>query len=424
MPTDRPPSAPETASLDLAALIRPGDLVVWGQGSALPRGLVAQLWDQASDIGPMRCFEGYGLTAESAPRPWRTVSYTGTGHARAEQDDTLEIWPCHYSELPGLLGPAGPATRRADVVLVQATSAGPDGHYRFALAVDYVVAAVAAARVVVVEVNERAPLLPDAPLIDPRRVTAWTRAAYDPLELEAGAPGPVEEAIARNVAALIDDGATLQMGLGKIPQTALGLLTDRTDLGIHSGLFGEVLLDLVESGAVTNRRKGRDTDASVTGWLLGTARLYGWAAGRRDVRLAPIPATHDPDVLASLPRLVTVNSAVEVDLSGQVNCEVARGRYVGGVGGALDFARGARRSSGGVPVIALPATAGRDGTTSRIVTRLSGPATIGRADAVVVVTEHGVADLRGLSLDARREALLAVADPHHRSALQAGHGNP
>jgi acetyl-CoA hydrolase len=190
----------------------------------------------------------------------------------------------------------------------------------------------------------------------------------------------------------------------------LAELGEHNDLGIHSGLFADGMVDLVERGVVTNRTKLRDRGMSVAGVVMGSSRLFGWLHDNPAVALRDTAYTHGIEVLGAIPRFTAVNTAIEVDLTGQVNGEVAGGRYVGAIGGALDFLRGAARSDGGVPIIALPsAVRGR----STIVESLSGPVTVGRADVGIVVTEHGAADLRGLGPAERRERLLAIASPDH-----------
>jgi len=207
---------------------------------------------------------------------------------------------------------------------------------------------------------------------------------------------------------VIPDGAVLQIGIGSFPGAVLAALGEHNDLGIHSGLFADGMVDLVERGVVTNRTKPRDPGISVGGVVMGGARLIEWLDGNPRVALRDTGYTHDVAVLGSLPRFTAVNTALEVDLTGQINAEVIGGRYVGAIGGALDFLRGAARADGGLPIVALPASGrGR----SRIVERLSGPVTVGRADVGIVVTQFGAADLRGLGLAARREALLAISDP-------------
>ncbi len=206
------------------------------------------------------------------------------------------------------------------------------------------------------------------------------------------------------------------MGIGAIPDAVLGALRQHRDLGVHSGSLGDGVAQLMQAGVITNARKNRDRGVSIGGVLLGSRVIHEFAHDNPAIQLRSTAYTHDADVLASLNQLVAINSAVEVDLTGQVNSEVAAGSYVGAVGGALDFLRGAARSRGGLPIIALPTTAG---ASSRIVTRLTGPVTIPRSDAGLIVTEYGVADLRGKNLRQRVECLLKIAAPQHRSALEA-----
>jgi acetyl-CoA hydrolase len=186
-------------------------------------------------------------------------------------------------------------------------------------------------------------------------------------------------------------------------------------------MISDAVAELIEAGAVTGARKTVDRGLVVAGFLMGSAPLLALAAAYRAITLRDTRYTHDLAVLAAQHRLVAINSATEVDLTGQANAETAGGRYVGAVGGAVDFARGAALSRGGIPILALPATSvlPTGERVSRIVARLSGPVTLSRADAGVIVTEYGVADLRGLPLPLRRERMLAIAHPDHRQALAA-----
>lgn len=396
---------------------------MWGQACARPRGLTAALTEQVTRIGGIRCFAGLGIddmsgTPGVAGPGVVTVSYTGMGHRREEEAGTLEVLPMHYSAIAQAIDDG---RLHVDVLLVQVTRAAPDGLHRVALAADYVEAAMRQARVVIAEVNFQAPLVVDAAVVRPERVAVWVEGSYEPLQAPQVEPGAPERAIAAHVAELVQDGSTLQVGLGKVPEAVVAALADRRDLGIHSGTFGDALAALLQSGSVTNERKGRDHGLSVTGLVMGSQRVFDHVDDNPAIALRPISYTHDAGVLASLPQLVTINSAIEVDLTGQVNCEVASGRYVGAVGGALDFLRGATCSRGGLPIIALPSTAG---SRSRIVDMLSGPTTIPRGDAPIVVTEHGIADLRGLSLAQRRDRLLAIADPAHVASLDLARPSP
>jgi acetyl-CoA hydrolase len=240
---------------------------------------------------------------------------------------------------------------------------------------------------------------------------------YPPAQWPAAAPTAVQRAIARHVAGLIEDGATLQFGVGALTDAITAELAGHRHLGVHSGLLPDGLAGLMAGGVVTGERKTVDRGVAVGGLLLGGRALFDYADGNRAIELRPTSYTHDPGVLAAQHCYVALNSALEVDLTGQVNAEVARGRYIGAVGGAADFLRGAARSRGGIPVVMLPATAG---TASRIVTELSGPVSTARGDAGVVVTEHGVADLRGLPLRERAERMIAIAEPGSRAELERG----
>jgi acetyl-CoA hydrolase len=227
--------------------------------------------------------------------------------------------------------------------------------------------------------------------------------------------GEVEREVAARVAALVPDGATVQLGVGTLPDAVLEALAGRRDLGLHSGMLTTAVLPLLESGAVTNARKPIDTGVTVAGLLIGDEKLYAHAHRNAAIRLAAPDYTHASAVLAQLPDLVSVNSAVEVDLFGRVNAEVAGGAYVGGVGGAMDFIRGAAAAPGGRAVIALPSVS-RDGKTSRIVAACA-TVTTPAAEADLVATEWGVASLRGIDYAERARRLVAIAHPDHRDAL-------
>ncbi|HYE44679.1 MAG TPA: acetyl-CoA hydrolase/transferase C-terminal domain-containing protein [Caulobacter sp.] len=227
------------------------------------------------------------------------------------------------------------------------------------------------------------------------------------LDYDAGELDPAFETISGHIAALAPEGASLQFGVGKAGVAALKGLRGRRGLKIHSGMVTDPLVELLDEGAV---------EQVVTGLAAGTARLRERLGDRR-IRFAPSDHTHDIRVLAQIPKLVAVNSALEIDLFGQANAEFQGGRQVSGIGGLTDFLRGARFSEGGVPILALPASAKGD-SISRIVPRLSpGAVSVPRADVGVVITEHGVADLRGLTLDERAQALIGVASPAHRAGL-------
>lgn len=302
--------------------------------------------------------------------------------------------------------------------MVLAQCAPPDarGRYSLGLADDYLTAAIDVARVVVAEVNDQVPATPGVRHLTDRDIDVVIRTSRPVAESPAAPPTPEMSAIGAHVASIVPDGATLQFGIGSVPEAVLGALGGSNDLGIHSGILTDAAVELIDKGVVTNVHKTTDAGVSVAAVLIGTRRLFAHVHGNNAVALRPIAYTHDPERLAAQHRFVAINSAIEVDLTGQVNAEVAGGRYVGAVGGGGEFLRAATRSDGGLPIIALPATAG---ARSRIVDRLCGPVSIARSDAGLVITEFGIADLRGLPLAERRERMLAIAHPDHREGLRA-----
>jgi acetyl-CoA hydrolase len=307
------------------------------------------------------------------------------------------------------------------VAFVQVTTGTTPGTYHVSLAAEYLVAAARAARVVIAELNHGAPHSPDAPILRADEITAIVEADYPPIEHAAPSPNDTDRRVAASVAAIVSDGATLQLGIGSLPEAIVRGLSQHRDLGVHSGAIGDAVADLIESGAITNARKAHDAGTTVCGVLIGTSRLFTAAHDNPAIALRETSYTHDPATLATQPRLTAINAAVEVDLTGQVNSEVAGNRYVGAAGGSLDFARGAALSPGGVPITALRSTAGRRST---IVAELSGPVTLPRSEVGWVVTEHGAVDLRGLTLAQRRKRLIDIAHPDHRDALGAAAPGP
>ncbi|GAB2851468.1 acetyl-CoA hydrolase/transferase C-terminal domain-containing protein [Actinocorallia aurea] len=403
--------------LELARFVRPGDRIVLGQACGEPTTLVEALIEQAAEIGGLSVFIATsfsGLLTPEAADAFEVSSMGAIGALRVlAQAHRLTVVPCHVSQVgPMIASGALPC----DVAFVQVSPPDAAGDHSCGLISDYVAAAVAKARVVVAEVNDQVPRT----LGETLPGSAFDCAVHvsrPPVEVPPARIGPIDEAIAAHAAAYIGDGSVLQTGVGAVPDALLRLLHDRTDLGVHSGMIGDGLVDLVEAGVVTNARKKTDQGVSVNGALIGTSRLYAFAADNPSLRMCPTSYTHDPAVLARVDRLVTVNSALEVDLTGQVNAEQSGSSYVGGTGGQLDFVRAGSRSPGGHALMVLPSTA-KNGTISRITTALSGPVTTPRSDIDVVITEFGSADLKGRSIAARARLLVEIAHPDFREALE------
>ncbi|MFA5941093.1 MAG: acetyl-CoA hydrolase/transferase C-terminal domain-containing protein [Sinimarinibacterium sp.] len=407
----------DAAGLDLARFLRAGDRIVWGQACGEPTTLIETLIAQAEGIGHLSAFAATSFSGLLTPEAASKFALTSMGAIGALRTLTaahkLGIVPCHVSQVgpmieQGLIG--------CDVAFVQVSPADADGNHSFGLISDHVQAAVAKARVVIAEVNEQVPYtygewLPAA------RIGCAVHVSRAPVQVPAAKIGETDEAIAKFAAAYIEDGAVLQTGVGAVPDAILRLLGDRRDLGVHSGMLGDGLVDLVEAGVVTNARKAIDTGVSINGALIGTRRLYQWAHRNPKIRMCATSYTHDAAVLAKLERLVTINSALEVDLTGQVNAEQSGSTYLGGTGGQVDFVRAGARSKGGRSIIALSATA-KNGTLSKIVPALSGPVTTARSDVDVIVTEFGAAELKGQTLAERTRRLTAIAHPDFRESLE------
>lgn len=412
------PTTVALSELDLSRHIRPGDGIVFGQGTGEPLELTERLVAQRAGYSGAgvffaTCFSKTFQPAHTDHLRFRGVSGIGTMR-RLIAAGALDPIPAHVSSVAGLIDSGQVA---CDVALLQVSPPNERGEHSLGLVNDYVRAAVSRARVVIAEVNSRVPWTPCDQPLRADEITVAVHSDRDPIELPAANFGEPERTIARNIAALIPDRATLQMGIGGVPEAIVALLSDRRDLGVHSGMVGDSVVDLMQGGVVTNSHKGIDAGVTVTGVLFGTRKLYDFAHRNPAVRLCPTSHTHHVSTLSKVRRLVSVNSALEIDLTGQVNAEAIGPDYIGAVGGQVDFVRAAALSEGGVSIMALAAT-GKNGD-SKLVARLSGPVTTARSDVDVVATEFGVAHLRGLGLRQRIRALVAIAAPQHRDRLLA-----
>jgi acyl-CoA hydrolase len=401
---------------DLSRFLRPGDRIVVGQACGEPATLVEALIDQGRDIGGLSAFIATSFSGLFTPETADAVCLTSMGAIGAlrslAREHKLGVIPCHVGQVgpmieAGIIG--------CDAAFVQVSPADVNGNHSLGLISDYVQAAVARARVVVAEVNEQVPFT-HGELLPAAMIDYAVHVSRPPVEVPPARITETDEAIAKHAAVYIGDGSVIQTGIGAVPDAILRLLHDRRDLGVHSGMLGDGLVELVEAGVVSNARKRIDTGISVTGALIGTRRLYDFAHRNPQIRMCATSYTHDAAVLARLDNLVTINSALEVDLTGQVNAEQSGPAYLGGTGGQVDFVRAGARSPGGHAIIALPATA-KGGTISRITASLSGPVTTARSEVDVVVTEFGAAELKGQTLAERTRRLVAIAHPDFREDL-------
>ncbi|WP_231132820.1 acetyl-CoA hydrolase/transferase family protein [Burkholderia multivorans] len=388
---------------------------MWGQSHAEPVTLMRALVAQRHSFKRIRVFLGIGLADVLTPEHADAIdflAYCGSGaNRKLARANVLDILPAHYSQLPELIRSGA---LRIDVVMLQVSPPDEHGRYSLGLAREYLVEALKHARAIVAEVHPDVPWTYGGPFLRAADIDLLVTSDTPFPDAAETTPGPVEQAIGQHVASLVEDGATLQTGIGAIPDAVMAALHDKRDLGVHTGSIGDGIAALCEAGVVTNARKTIDAGITVGGVIIGSARVRHFAHRNPALELRGTEYTHNPHVLRRIERFTAINSAVEVDLTGQVNAEVVGGTYVGAVGGVGDFLRAAQASRGGVPIVALPSTAGAH---SRIVTELSGPVTVPRSDACVIVTEYGIADLRGLSLAQRVPKMIAIAHPDHRERL-------
>jgi len=410
------------AAADAVRLIRDNDAVVVPTGVGEPPALLAALseqrWEfkgvQVYQILPLRKFAYFDPeTAEHV----RHIAYFFGGPSRpGGQAGWIDFLPSYFSELPTLI------TRGmtpVDVVLAIASEMDSHGYFSLSLAADYTMAAVAKARAVVLEVNPNVPFANGNCHVHISQVAGIVESG-DPV-LEVGLPkiGPVQEAIGKYVADLIDDGATLQIGYGGIPDAVVMQLTDKKDLGIHTEMIGDGIMMLVEAGVVTNRRKNMHHGKMLATFALGSNKLYRFMDRNPALEMHPVDFTNDPFLAGQNDNLVAINATMQVDLIGQCGSESLGFTPYSGTGGQADFVRAANRSQGGKAFIVLPATA-KEGAISRIVPTLTAGThiTTGKNDVNYVVTEFGVAQLRGKTAKQRAQALIGIAHADFRAELR------
>jgi 4-hydroxybutyrate CoA-transferase len=322
--------------------------------------------------------------------------------------------PCFFHEIPRLFTCG---ILPVDVTLVQVSPPDEDGWCSLGVSVDYTLASTRSDRVTIAQMNRFMPrTLGDRIHLD--EIDCIVEKDEPIIELKPPAIGDKEKAIGENVAKLIEDGSTLQMGIGAIPDAVLLFLKDKKDLGIHSEMFSDGIVDLAAAGVVTNRKKTINTGKFVATFLMGTRKLYDFVDNNPDVVMRTVDYTNDPFIIGQHEKLISINSALQVDMMGQVNAEMIGRNQFSGIGGQVDFVRGASRSKGGKSIIALPSTAS-GGKVSRIACELDRGAAVStsRNDVHFIVTEYGAAELRGKSIRDRARALIAISHPEFRDSL-------
>ncbi len=397
--------------------LKTGDLVVVAQLGAEPTTLTTALFDAARTVEGVRVLTSFPLgeaTARLASKHLSFLSMDGFGaNGRLFEEGRLGVAPARFSDYSRLFE----ARLKPAITLCSVTMPDAEGNVSLGVTVDHLPAAIREAQFAFAEINPAMPWTNGDAVLPLSAFTKTIKAQSPPAEWASRTPGPIDHAVAANVARLVPDKATVQYGVGSLPDAVAAALSKKRDLGLHSGSFADSIVDLVDAGAVSNKYKEIDPGKHVATALYGSRRLYGFVDRNPDLLMRAGTYTHSANTLAHFETFFAINSALEVDLTGQVGAEAANGRYLGAIGGQLDFHRAGFLSPKGRGIIALSSTAGKANKT-KIVAKLSGPVTAPRADADTVVTEHGIAELCGLTLEERAEALIAIAAPGARAALQ------
>lgn len=413
----------QTASTaaEAVAQIKSSERVFIGSGAAEPQVLVKAMTARAQELRDVNVL--HILTLGDAPyvapdmaQSFRhTAFFIGHNTRQAVQEGRADFMPIFLGEIPALFERRLPL----DWALVQVSPPDRHGYCTVGVAADVVVSAIRHARHVVAEINPRMPRTWGNTIIHVSRLHAAVQVDYPLPQLT---PEPIDEtsrAIGRHVAGLIDDGDCLQLGIGGIPNAVLAELRNHRRLGLHTEMLSDGIVDVIESGALDCSRKNYHPDKAICSFVMGTQRLYDFVDDNPFVESYGNEFVNDPFNIAKNDRMVAVNSAIAIDLTGQVNSDSLGTRPYSGIGGQVDFIRGAARSQGGKPVIALPSTA-KGGALSRIVPTLERGAGVvtSRGDVRWVVTEYGVADLYAKGLRERVKALIAIAHPKFRAELE------
>jgi 4-hydroxybutyrate CoA-transferase len=402
--------------------VRSGDGVYLHSNAGVPRTLVDALTERSSELRDVRIYQLITL----GPAPYAEPQHAGSfyvhamfiGHntRKAVNEGRSDYTPVFFSELPRLF-----YERRlpVDVVMVQVAPPDADGNMSFGLALDCTPAALKNARIVIAEVNKQTPRTSGSHSLNVADADMIVEADYALPELPPEELSEAELTLGRNVASLVEDGATIQMGIGAIPDAVLRALRHKKDLGVHSEMVSDGIVELVNSGVVNNSKKTVIPGKIAVSFMFGSKRLYDFMHNNELVEFHTTEFINDPFVIAQNYKMTAINSALQIDLTGQVCADSLGNAMYSGCGGQVDFVRGAKRSAGGKAIMALRSTAKGD-TISRICSTLkpgSGVVT-SRADVQYVVTEYGIADLFGKNMKDRVTALIAIAHPKFQAQLE------
>ncbi|WP_420385566.1 acetyl-CoA hydrolase/transferase family protein [Roseivirga sp.] len=407
-------------ALEAVSIIKPGHNVYLHTAAATPVALVEAMTERASELYNISLFQ---LHTEG-PAPYAAPEYEdiftinslfiGGNVRRAHKEGRANFIPSFLSEVPIMIRSG---VVPVDVALIQVSPPDQHGFCSLGVSVDATKAAVDTAKHIIAQINPRMPRTHGDGLIHISRFSRYVDIEAELPELPAHELTDVERKIGVHIAGMIEDGATLQMGIGAIPDAVLSCLNSHKDLGVHTEMFSDGVIPLIEQGVITNKHKTKHKDYLVSGFMIGSRKLYDFVDDNPMIRMLDIQYVNDTAVIRRMPKMTSINSAIEIDLTGQVCADSIGTMMYSGVGGQMDFIRGASLSPGGKPIIALPSTTSRG--ESKLVPMLKPGAGVvtTRAHVHYVVTEFGVADLYGKSLKQRAKALINIAHPDHREDL-------
>lgn len=404
--------------LDLSSLIRKSETVMWGNACAEPLTLTETLIAQRKNLDNVNVFLASAFSNTLSPEHAEDLSFISTGGVGTAgvltKAGVCDVIPCHVSQVAGYIEMG---KIPCDVVFVQLSPPNERGEYSLGATSDFISTAVKKARIVIAEINSQTPRTICAEPLTAADIDYCIHSDRPMVEMQSAPVTDIDRKISGFCQDFIPEKATLQVGIGGVPEAIMADLSSRRGMGIHSGMIGDSVADLVNSGAVTNEHKEVDVGITVTGALIGTKKLYDFADNNPGLRMEPASVTHDIRAVSQFSNFVSMNSALEVDITGQVNAEGIGAKYFGSVGGQVDYVRAANLSPGGCSLIALRSSA-KGGGVSKIVSQLSGPVTTPRSDVGVIVTEFGAADLRGLPISRRVKAMISIAPPEHQERLE------
>ena len=404
-------------------LVRSGDTVVVQGSTSVPMALLKAVTERAAELRDVKFISGFAIHPEGAPYAkkeyidsFRALSIFVPNYLRqAMRDGTADTIPVFLGEVPGLFRNG---TLGCDVMMLQVSTPDEDGYCSFGISADLAYSGCECARVVIAQMNKYVPHTQGPAKIHVSRLAAVCRIDEPLIEVPTPMPTDVETRIGNYIAAEIPDGATLQIGVGGIPNAVINALQGHKHLGLHTEAMTDGVLPLIEKGVIDNSLKKILPGKSVGSLVLGSQRLYDYLDYNKDVEIHDVAYTNDPQIIRQNPKVMSINSAIEVDLTGQICADSIGETVISGVGGQHDFFYGASQSEGGKCFLALTSMTAKG--QSKIVSHLATGAGVvtTRFQANYIVTEHGIANLRGLPLADRAKALIAIADPSVREELE------